>query len=121
MILQGILLWIGMSVLVIAVGNALFRFSWFDQDTKAVKNAKIYIVLGLSIIVSVSYVLLNKALGIFGLWGINIYPLEDAILSGILISYGADSIYQIYATILSFKEKIQAQKEIAQKTAKALK
>lgn len=115
--LEGFLLWVGASVLITTVGNAIFRFSWFSQDTNTVKNAKIGIVIALSEILSISYVLINKTCGIFGLWGINIYPIEDAIFSGILISGGADFVYQIYQTIVSFKEKIQAQRDIAKKTA----
>ena len=118
--LEGFLLWVGASVLITTVGSAIFRFSWFNQDTNAVKNVKIGIVIALSEVLSVSYVLLNNASGIFGLWGINIYPLEDAILSGVLISGGADFVYQIYQTIVSFKEKVQAQRDVAKKTAEKL-
>ncbi|MEM3541200.1 MAG: hypothetical protein QXF86_03220 [Candidatus Bilamarchaeaceae archaeon] len=121
MILQGFLLWVGMSVLVTTVANALFRFSFFESDSNLIKNLKILIVIVLSELVSISYVLLNDAVGIFGLWGIVIYKLEDAILSGILISGGADFVYQIYKTIVSFKEKVEAQKDIARKVADSYK
>ena len=119
--LEGFLLWVGASVLITTVGNALFRFSWFNQDTNTVKNVKVAIVMVLSEILSISYVLLNKAQGIFGLWGIQIYPIEDAIFSGILISGGADFVYQIYSVIFSFKEKIKADAQTAQKIASNLK
>lgn len=119
--LEGFLLWVGASVLITTVGNAIFRFSWFDQKTNAVKNVKIGIVMAMSLVLSVTYVLLNKTSGIFGLWGINIYPIEDAIFSGVLISGGADFVYQIYQTIVSFKEKVQAQRDVAKETAKRIK
>jgi len=118
--LTGFLLWVGASVLITTVGNALFRFSWFNQDTNTVKNVKVAIVMVLSEILSISYVLLNKAPGIFGLWGIQIYPIEDAIFSGILISGGADFVYQIYATITSFKDKVKAEAESSKVIAKDL-
>lgn len=118
--LEGFLLWVGASVLITTVGSAIFRFSWFNQESNAVKNVKIGIVIVLSEILAVSYVIINNASGIFGLWGINIYPIEDAIFSGILISGGADFVYQIYQTIVSFKEKIQAQKEVASATAEKI-
>jgi|GEM_PF-3796360 len=119
--LTGFLLWIGASVLITTVGNALFRFSWFNQDTNTVKNAKVAIVMFLSEILSISYVLLNNAPGIFGLWGIQIYPIEDAIFSGILISGGADFVFQIYATITSFKDKVKADAVTAQKISHSIK
>jgi hypothetical protein len=115
--LEGFLLWVGMSVLVTTLGNALFRFSWFDKDTTIVKNTKVAIVMLISEIVSISYVILNHTYGIFGLWGIAIYPIEDAIFSGILISGGADFVYQIYQTVVSFKEKVKADATTAQKIA----
>lgn len=118
--LEGFLLWVGASVLITTVCNALFRFSWFSQEINLIKNIKIGIVIVLSEVLSISYILLNNASGIFGLWGINIYPLEDAIFSGILISGGADFVYQIYQTIIGFKEKIQAQRDVAKKTVEAL-
>jgi len=119
--LTGFLLWIGASILITTAGNAIFRFSWFNRDNDTVKNAKIFIVILLSEVVSVSYVLLNKAPGIFGLWGIEVYPIEDAILSGILISGGADFLYQIYATIVSFKDKVKADSITSQKISQSIK
>jgi hypothetical protein len=109
MVLQGFLLWVGMSVLITTTANAIFRLSWFSKQSDFITNLKIIIVILLSEAVSVSYVLLNQTSGIFGLWGIRIYPLEDAILSGILISGGADFVYQIWATISSYKEKVKAE------------
>jgi hypothetical protein len=115
--LEGFLLWVGASVLITTVGNAIFRFSWFKQNSDKVSDVKIAVVMILSEILSISYVFVNKATGIFGLWGIQVYPLEDAIFSGILISGGADFVYQIYATITSFKEKAKADAQTAQKIA----
>jgi len=120
MILTGWLLWIGMSILTTAVANAIFRFSWFDVDSKAVKNVKVAIVMAISIVIAVSYVLINKTVAIFGLWGITIYPIMDAVASGIIISFGADFVYQIYQTIVNFKDKLNAQKEVAKATAEKI-
>lgn len=111
MILQGFLLWIGMSVLITTIGNLIFRFSYFQQDLKKISDLKLIIVLILSEIASISYVLFNQTAGIFSLWGINFYPIEDAVFSGFLIWGGADVLYQIYTTILSYKERIKADTE----------
>ena len=116
--LEGFLLWIGASVLITTAGNVIFRFSWFKQNTDKVSDVKIAIVMALSEILSISYVFVNKAPGIFGLWGIQIFPLEDAIFSGILISGGADLLYQAYATIVAFKEERRANAETAKQIAK---
>jgi uncharacterized membrane protein YphA (DoxX/SURF4 family) len=109
MVLQGFLLWIGASILITTTANAIFRLSWFSKQSDFVSDLKIIVVMLLSEAVSIAYVLKNHTVGIFGLWGIQIDPLEDAILSGILISGGADFVYQIWATIFSYKEKVKAE------------
>lgn len=111
--LTGFLLWIGASVLVAVLKDAICRFSWFEQDTKLVKDVKVAISIILGELTSISYVLVNDALGIWGLWGIQIYQLEDAIFSGILISGGAEFVYGIYTTIMSYVDKLKIQNEKA--------
>lgn len=121
MILQGFLLWIGASVLVVVLKDAICRFSWFEQDTKLVKDVKVAISIILGELTSISYVLVNNASGIWGLWGIQIYQLEDAIFSGILISGGAEFVYSIYTTITNYIEKLKIQNEQAKVELKVLK
>lgn len=102
--LSGFLLWVGASVLIAAVARAIFRLSWFQRSTKKVKDIKIYTVIGLSVLFAVSYVYVNEAPGIFGLFGAKLFPVEDAIFSGFIISLGADGTYQVWATIKNYKD-----------------
>ena len=44
-------------------------------------------------------------------FGITTFPYLDAVLSGLMISGGSNLIHELYQTIVSFKEKIQAQIE----------
>ncbi len=75
-------------------------------------------MIALSEIVMISYIHLNTVLGIFGYFGIFLYPLEDAILSGVLVSAGSDFLYQIYKTILNYKDLLNAKKELLNKAKK---
>ena len=118
--LSGFLLWIGASILVSAVAKAIFRLSWFQRKTKKVADVKIYTVIGLSVIFSVSYIYVNQALGIFGLWGAKLFPMEDAIFSGFIVSLGANGVYQTLSTLRKYKELIDAKKEVIKKTGEQL-
>jgi len=111
--LTGFLMWIGMSILVTAVGNAIFRFSYFQQKTKRVGDLKLTIVIAISEAVMISFVQLNNVLGIFGYWGIDIYPLEDAILSGLIVSLGANSVYEIYKSMVNYRQLLDVKKDTA--------
>jgi len=117
----GFLLWLAASVLITAVANSIFRFSLFSKDTKAIGDLKVAIVMVLSLVFAITYVLLNNTVAIFGYFGLNIYPIEDAIFSGIIISFGADFVYQIYQTILNYRDKVKAQGDVAKATAASLK
>ena len=116
--LSGFLLWIGASILISAVAKAIFRLSWFQGKSKKVKDIKIYTVIGLSIIFSVSYVYVNQTLGIFGLWGAKLFPVEDAIFSGFIVSLGANGVYQTLATLKKYKELMDTKREILRKELK---
>jgi len=118
--LSGFLMWVGMSVLVTSVGNAIFRFSYFQQKTKKVGDLKLAIVIAISEAVMISFVQLNNVLGIFGYWGINIYPLEDAILSGLIVSLGANGVYEIYKSIMNYRQLLEVKKETEEKFGKVL-
>ena len=119
--LTGFLLWIGMSVLVSYTGTVIFRFSVFKKEKIwrfKTSDVKLFIMIALSEIVMISYIHLNTVLGIFGYFGIFLYPLEDAILSGVLVSAGSDFLYQIYKTILNYKDLLNAKKELLNKAKK---
>ena len=116
--LTGFLMWVGMSVLVTSVGNAIFRFSYFQQKTKKVGDIKFLIVIAIAEAVMISFVQVNHVLGIFGYFGINIYPIEDAILSGLLVSLGGNFVYQIYKAMSNYKDLLNAKKETEEKLAK---
>jgi len=109
--LTGFLLWIGESVLVTSVGNAIFRFSYFQQKTKKVGDIKLAIVIAIAEVVTISFVKVNSILGLFGYFGIVLYPLEDAILSGLLVSLGGNFVYQLYKAISNYKDLLNAKKE----------
>jgi len=120
--LTGFLLWIGMSTLVWYVGTIIFRFSIFQKEywnfgkvRVKVADMKLVVLITLSEIVMISYIRINTVLGIFGYFGIFLYPLEDGILSGLLVSGGSDFIYQIYKTIINYKDLLNAKKELFEK------
>lgn len=116
--LTGFLLWIGMSVLTSYVGTVIFRFSVFKKEKiwkLNTSDVKLLIMIVLSEIVMISYIHLNGVLGIFGYFGVFLYPLEDGILSGILVSAGSDFVYQIYKTILNYKDLLMQKKELLEK------
>jgi len=116
--LTGFLLWVGMSALTTYVANVIFRFSIFKNDKifkMKTADLKLIIVMALSEIVMISYVVLNNVLGIFGYFGIFVYPIEDAILSGLLVSAGADGLYQMYNTILNYQNLLKAKKDLINK------
>lgn len=111
--MEKFIVWISASVLVTAICNAIFRITWFQQEKNYVKNAKYFIQMGVSVLYSVAYVLLNNLNGLFGIFGYNVYPILDAVGSGLIISLGADFVYQIYATIVNFKQMVENRKEIS--------
>ena len=107
-----------MSTLVWYVGTIIFRFSVFQKEKIwkiRTSDMKLFILITISEIVMISYIHLNNVLGIFGYFGIFVYPLEDGILSGLLVSGGSDFIYQIYKTILTYKDLLQTKKELLDK------
>ena len=118
--LTGFLLWIGESVLVTSVANAIFRFSYFQQKTKKVGDIKLAIVISIAEIVTISLVKVNNVLGLFGYFGIVLYPLEDAILSGLLVSLGGNFVYQIYKAISNYKDLLNTKKETEENFGKVL-
>ena len=118
--LEGFLLWLGMSVLITSVGNAIFRFSYFQEKSKKVSDIKFLIIIAISEIVMISFIKVNGVLGIFGYFGITIYPLEDGILSGLLVSMGSNFVYQIYKAIANYKDLLNAKREIVKKTGEKL-
>ena len=118
--LSGFLLWIGASVLVAAVAKAIFRLSWFQRKTKKVADVKIYTTIGLSVVFAISYIYVNKTLGIFGLWGARIFPMEDAIFSGFIVSLGANGVYQVYKSIQNYQNLLDAKKELIDKAKKRI-
>jgi len=116
--LTGFLLWIGESVLVTSVANAIFRFSYFQQKTKRVGDIKLVIVIAIAEVVTISFVKVNGILGLFGYFGIVLYPLEDAILSGLLVSLGGNFVYQLYKSISNYKDLLKAKKQTEEELAK---
>ena len=120
--LAGFLLWIGMSTLTWYVGKIIFRFSIFQREywtfgrfKVKVSDMKLVILITLAELVMISYIHLNNVLGIFGYFGIFVYPLEDGILSGLLVSGGSDFIYQVEKTILKYQNLLQAKTELLKK------
>lgn len=120
--LTGFLLWIGMSTLTWYVGKIIFRFSIFQREywtfgrfKVKVSDMKLVILITLAELVMISYIHLNNVLGIFGYFGIFVYPLEDGILSGLLVSGGSDFIYQVEKTILKYQNLLQAKTELLKK------
>ena len=121
MVLTGFLLWIGMSVLIVAVGNAIFRFSFFQEETKQVSDIKFAVVIAISEIVMISFVLTNRVLGIFGYFGIFLPAIEDGILSGLLVSMGSNFVYELYKAINNYKELLAAETETEKTISKEIK
>ena len=121
MTLTGWMLFIAMAVIVETLVRAVTTLSYFKNNSDHISNLKFYIALGFAEAISFSFVYLTKGGMILTYFGIITFPYLDAILSGLMISTGSNMVHDIYSTIINFKEKIQAQKEIAQKTAKALK
>lgn len=120
--LTGFLLWVGMSTLVWYVATIIFKFSIFQREYwiifgKKIKvsDMKLVVIITLSELVMISYIHLNNVLGIFGYFGIFVYPLEDGILSGLLVSGGSDFVYQMYSTILNYKELLKSKKKLVDK------
>lgn len=120
--LTGFLLWVGMSTLTWYVATIVFRFSIFHREYwiifgKKVKvsDMKLVVLITIAELVMISYVHLNTVLGIFGYFGIFLYPIEDAILSGLLVSGGSDFIYQMYSVIVNYKSLLQSKKALLDK------
>lgn len=116
--LTGFLLWLGMSALSNSTATILFKFSIFQKDKIwkfKTSDVKLVTIIILSELVMITYVHLNSVLGIFGYFGIFIYPIEDGILSGLLVTGGADFLYQLYQTMMNYKGLLQAKKELIDK------
>ena len=120
--LTGFLLWVGMSTLTWYVATIVFRFSIFQREYwiifgKKVKvsDMKLVVLITIAELVMISYIHLNTVLGIFGYFGIFLYPIEDAILSGLLVSGGSDFIYQMYSVIVNYKSLLQSKKALLDK------
>ena len=119
--LEGFLLFVAMAVIVETLVRIITTLPFFKRQTDLISYLKFLISLGFAEAVSISFVYLTHGGMILTYFGIMTFPYLDAVLSGLMISGGSNLIHELYQTIVSFKEKVQAQKEIAQKTAKALK
>ena len=124
----GFLLWLVMSTLIWYVGLIIFRFSIFQKEYWIIRGHKIkvsdmkfIILIILSEIVMLSYIRVNTVLGIFGYFQIFVYPTEDGILSGLLVSGGSSFIYKMYQVITNYSNLLNSKKELLNKAKENLK
>jgi hypothetical protein len=119
--LEGILLFIAMAVVVETLVRIITTLPVFKKESDLISYLKFLISLGFAEAVSVSFVYLTKGGMILTYLGIVTFPYLDAVLSGLMISGGSNLVHDLFQTITSFKEKIQAQAEAAKTTAGMLK
>ena len=119
--LEGILLFIAMAVVVETLVRIITTLPVFKKESDLISYLKFLISLGFAEAVSISFVYLTKGGMILTYLGIVTFPYLDAVLSGLMISGGSNLVHDLFQTITSFKEKIQAQAEAAKTTAGMLK
>jgi len=119
--LEGFLLFIAMAVIVETLVRIITTLPYFKKEADSISYLKFIIALGFAEAISISFVYLTKGGMLLTYVGITTFPYLDAVLSGLMISGGSNLIHELYQTIVSFKEKIQAQAEAAKATAKVLK
>ena len=119
--LEGILLFIAMAIVVETLVRIITTLPYFKKETDLISYLKFIIALGFAEAVSISFVYLTKSGMILTYFGITTFSYLDAVLSGLMISGGSNLIHELYQTIISFKEKVQAQAKAAKATAEILK
>jgi len=119
--LEGILLFIAMAVVVETLVRIITTLPYFKKEADLISYLKFLISLGFAEAVSVSFVFLTKNGMILTYLGIATFPYLDAVLSGLMISGGSNLVHDLFQTIVSFKEKIQAQAEAAKNAARLIK
>jgi len=118
--LEGILLFVAMAIVVETLVRIITTLPYFKKEADLISYLKFIIALGFAEAVSISFVYLTKGGMILTYFGITTFPYLDAVLSGLMISGGSNLIHELYQTIVSFKEKIQAQAEAAKATVEML-
>jgi len=109
--LEGFLLFVAMAVIVETLVRIITTLPFFKKQTDLISYLKFLISLGFAEAVSISFVYLTHGGMILTYFGITTFPYLDAVLSGLMISGGSNLIHELYQTIVSFKEKVQAQVE----------
>lgn len=112
--LEGFLLFIAMAIIVETLTRIITSLPYFKKESDLISYLKFIIALVFAQAISVSFVYLTKSGMILTYFGITTFPYLDAVLSGLMISGGSNLMHELYQTVVSFKEKIQAQAEKAQ-------
>ena len=118
--LEGFLLFVAMAVVVETLVRIITTLPYFKKEADLISYLKFLISLGFAEAVSISFTYLTHGGMILTYFGIMTFPYLDAVLSGLMISGGSNLIHELYQTIVSFKEKIQAQRDVAKKTIELL-
>jgi len=119
--LEGFLLFIAMAVIVETLTRIITTLPFFKKQTDLISYLKFIVSLGFAQAISVSFVYLTKGGMILTYFGITTFPYLDAVLSGLMISGGSNLIHELYQTIISFKEKVQAQAAAAKAAVEIIK
>ncbi len=119
--LEGFLLFIAMAVIVETLTRIITTLPFFKRQTDLISYLKFVVSLGFAQAISVSFVYLTKGGMILTYFGITTFPYLDAVLSGLMISGGSNLIHELYQTIISFKEKVQAQAAAAKAAVEIIK
>ena len=119
--LEGFLLFIAMAVIVETLTRIITTLPYFKRQTDLISYLKFVVSLGFAQAISVSFVYLTKGGMILTYFGITTFPYLDAVLSGLMISGGSNLIHELYQTIISFKEKVQAQAAAAKAAVEIIK
>ena len=119
--LEGFLLFIAMAVIVETLTRIITTLPYFKRQTDLISYLKFIVSLGFAQAISVSFVYLTKGGMILTYFGITTFPYLDAVLSGLMISGGSNLIHELYQTIISFREKVQAQAAAAKAAVEIIK
>jgi hypothetical protein len=119
--LTGILLVGFLGFIVQLLTQITTRFTWFEQENNKTKNVKQAISILYGEVLSVAILFFSPVkIQILEMFGADVGIYVDAVLSGILYSFGGNLAHTIMDWINANKELKQAQAEAAKNAARML-